>query len=185
MSKLKAQGHTVTNCTVDSASSVSSALNSICAKSNNVKTDLFVSIHLNAFNSSASGTEVFTYGGKEVKQARDILNNIVGLGYINRGLKDGKGLAVLRGTKATAMLVECCFIDSKSDMSKFNAEKIANAIVQGLTGKKVVTAPVATAPIKTDVMYRVVTGSFSNRDNANKRIADLKAKGFDSFIDLK
>lgn len=32
-------------------------------------------------------------------------------------------------------------------------------------------------------MYRVVTGSFSNRANADKRVADLKAKGFDSFIE--
>ena len=67
MAKLKVQGHNVTNCTIDSANSVSSALNAICAKSNGVKTDLFVSIHLNAFNSQTSGTEVFTYGAKEVK----------------------------------------------------------------------------------------------------------------------
>jgi len=188
MTKLKAQGHSVTNCTVDSASSVSSALNSICAKSNAVKTDFFVSIHLNAFNSSAHGTEVFTYGAKEVKQARNMLNNIVALGYTNRGLKDGKGLAVLRGTKATAMLIELCFIDSKSDMSKFNADNMANAIVYGLTGQKVVITPTkqtSTTPTTTGTMYRVVTGSFTDRDNANKRIAELKAKGFESFIDLK
>ena len=32
------------------------------------------------------------------------------------------------------------------------------------------------------VKYRVVTGSFSNLDNANARVKELKAKGFDSFI---
>ena len=35
------------------------------------------------------------------------------------------------------------------------------------------------------VMYQVVTGSFKDRANANKRIAELKAKGFDSFIQVK
>ena len=30
--------------------------------------------------------------------------------------------------------------------------------------------------------YRVVTGSFSSKENAEKRVAELKAKGFDSFI---
>ena len=32
------------------------------------------------------------------------------------------------------------------------------------------------------VKYRVVTGSFSSLDNANARVKELKAKGFDSFI---
>ena len=32
------------------------------------------------------------------------------------------------------------------------------------------------------VKYRVVAGSFSNLDNANARVKELKAKGFDSFI---
>ena len=35
------------------------------------------------------------------------------------------------------------------------------------------------------VMYQVVTGSFKDRANANKRIAELKAKGFDSFLQVK
>ena len=35
--------------------------------------------------------------------------------------------------------------------------------------------------ITTNIFYRVVTGSFEIRDNINKRINALKAKGFDSF----
>lgn len=31
-------------------------------------------------------------------------------------------------------------------------------------------------------VYRVVTGSFTNKDNANKRIEELKKAGFDSFL---
>ena len=34
----------------------------------------------------------------------------------------------------------------------------------------------------TTVKYRIVAGSFSNLDNANARVKELKAKGFDSFI---
>ena len=33
-----------------------------------------------------------------------------------------------------AMFIECCFIDSESDMARYNAEDIANAIVKGLVG---------------------------------------------------
>lgn len=36
-------------------------------------------------------------------------------------------------------------------------------------------------PIPSNIFYRVVTGSFESRENVNKRIADLKSKGFDSF----
>jgi N-acetylmuramoyl-L-alanine amidase CwlA len=35
------------------------------------------------------------------------------------------------------------------------------------------------------VMYQVVTGSFKDKANAEKRMAELKAKGFDSFIQAK
>jgi N-acetylmuramoyl-L-alanine amidase len=133
--KLKLQGHTVIDCTVDSATSVTQALNDICAKANAVKADMFISIHFNASNGAGHGVEVFTYGSKEIKEARNILNNIVGLGYTNRGIKDGKGLAVIKNTNAPAMLIECCFIDNAADMKMFNAEDMANAIVKGLTGK--------------------------------------------------
>lgn len=33
--------------------------------------------------------------------------------------------------------------------------------------------------------YQVVVGSFLHKENANKRIKELKAKGFDSFIQIK
>lgn len=130
--KLKAKGHTVINCTVDSANSVSEALNNICAKANAVKADYFISIHFNASTGAGHGTEIFTYAAKEGKQARNILNNISSLGYTNRGIKDGSKLAVIRNTKASAMLVECCFVDNVADMKLFNAQRIADAIVKGL-----------------------------------------------------
>lgn len=138
ISKLKALGHTVINCYKDSCSSVGDSLSYRTNTANNNNVDIFISIHFNCFNSSAHGTEVFTYGGKEIPQARNILNNIVALGYTNRGLKDGSNLYVLKHTKMKAMLIECCFCDSSSDMTKYNAENMANAIVKGLVGQTVI-----------------------------------------------
>jgi N-acetylmuramoyl-L-alanine amidase CwlA len=37
----------------------------------------------------------------------------------------------------------------------------------------------------TKKVYQVVTGSFVNRENAEKRVKELKAKGFDSFLQVK
>ncbi|GAA0081392.1 N-acetylmuramoyl-L-alanine amidase [Clostridium sp. CTA-6] len=139
IAKLKALGHTVINCYKDSCSSLNDSLSYRTNTANNNNVDLYVSIHFNCFNGSAYGTEVFTYGGKELPQARKVLNNICALGYTNRGIKDGSNLYVLKHTKAKAMLIECCFCDNAGDMSKYNAENMANAIVKGLVGTTVAT----------------------------------------------
>ncbi|WP_434290953.1 N-acetylmuramoyl-L-alanine amidase [Clostridium botulinum] len=135
INKLQALGHTVVKCYKDSCSSLNDSLSYRTNTANNNNVDLYVSIHFNCYNGSAYGTEVFTYGGKELPQARAVLNNICALGYINRGLKDGSGLYVLKHTKAKAMLIECCFCDNRNDMNRYNAENMANAIVKGLVGK--------------------------------------------------
>lgn len=134
ISKLKSLGHTVIELRPSSATSVNDSLIQRYTKANNNNVDMCVSIHANA--GGGVGTEVFTYNAKEIKQASDVLNNIVSLGFVNRGIKDGSHLAMVRRPSATAMLIEVCFVDS-SDTDKYTsigAEKIANAIVSGLTG---------------------------------------------------
>ena len=94
--------------------------------SNNKKADLFISVHLNA--GGGEGVEVYTWKGNKLKQATNICKNIAALGYKNRGVKDGSHLYVINKTKAEAILVECCFVDNKKDVEKYNAYKMAEAI---------------------------------------------------------
>lgn len=144
INKLVALGHLVVEVRPWAASSVGNSLLQRTTKANNNNVDYYVSIHANA--GGGIGTEVFTYGGREVSVARKILDNIVALGFRNRGIKDGSRLAVIRNTNATALLIEVCFIDTKSDVDlyrKIGAESIANAIVKGLTGNTVNTANTA------------------------------------------
>ncbi|MNP19806.1 Sporulation-specific N-acetylmuramoyl-L-alanine amidase [compost metagenome] len=148
--------------------------------------DLYISIHLNAFNGQAYGTEVYTYNAVKRDRAVRVLNNIVGLGYTNRGIKDGSSLYVIRNTKMESMLIECCFIDNSGDMSKFNSDKMAKAIAEGIHGNSIIVEdpkPVI-QPIDSNVFYRVVTGSYKDRANAEAQVKALKDKGFDSFIDV-
>lgn len=136
--KLGAMGHTVIEVRPSYASSTGDSLSQRVNKANSNNADLFVSIHANA--GGGKGTEVFTYNGKEVSQARNVLNNICALGFRNRGIKNGSNLYVVRNTNMTAMLIEICFIDTKSDVDLYNslgAEKIADAIVKGLVGQTV------------------------------------------------
>ena len=139
ISKLQALGHTVIKCYKDTCSNLNDSLSYRTNIANNNNVDLYVSIHFNCFNGNAHGTEILTYGGKELPQARQVLNNICALGYTNRGIKNGSNLYVLKHTKAKAMLIECCFCDNSGDMSKFNADKMADAIVKGLVGKTIST----------------------------------------------
>ena len=136
INKLKALGNEVIEVRPSSANSVGNSLSQRVNKANTNNCDLFVSIHANA--GGGKGTEVFTYNAKEVSQARNVLNNIVALGFNNRGIKDGKNLYVVRHSNMTAMLIEICFVDTKNDVDLYNSlgvEKIADAIVKGLVGQ--------------------------------------------------
>ena len=135
--KLKSLGHTVINCYKDTCSSLNDSLSYRVNTANSNNVDLFISIHFNAFNGNANGTEVLTYGGKSFTEATNVLNNLVSLGLTNRGVKDGSGLYVLRNTKMKSMLIECCFCDNKNDMNKYDSETFSNAIVKGITGQVV------------------------------------------------
>lgn len=132
ISKLKALGHTVIEVRPTSVTSVSDSLYQRYAKSDANNCNWCISIHANC--GGGIGTEIFTYGGKEITEARNILNNIVALGFRNRGIKDGSNLCMVRRPKAKSMLIEICFCDT-SDVNIYDsvgAEKIANAIVNGL-----------------------------------------------------
>ena len=135
INKLKALGHTVIEVRPSSATSVSNSLVQRVQKANNSKVDLYVSIHANA--GGGKGTEVYTYQGKEVKEARNVLNNLCSLGFNNRGIK-GSNLYVTHYSNMTAMLIEICFIDTQSDVELYKSignNKIADSIVRGLVGE--------------------------------------------------
>lgn len=65
--------------------------------------------------------------------AKKVCENIHKLGFKNRGVKDGSKFYVIKNTKCTALLIECCFVDSQEDLKLYNVEKIAKAIYQSIT----------------------------------------------------
>ena len=134
IAKLRALGHTVIETRPISCSGLTNSLSQRCEKANNNNCDIFLSIHANA--GGGVGTEIFTYKGREVDWARRILNNVVALGFRNRGIK-GNSLYVTNHTSMTSALLEVCFVDTQSDVNLYKSigsEKIADAIVKGLVG---------------------------------------------------
>lgn len=138
INKLQELGHEVIRLRPTQASSVNDSLIQRYNKANINNVDLCVSIHANA--GGGQGTEVFTYNAKPIQQATNILSNMEKLGFKNRGIKNGNGLAMVRRPSATAMLIEVCFVDTSTDVEnykKVGSESIANAIVEGITGTSV------------------------------------------------
>lgn len=101
--------------------------------SNENSADLFISIHLN--DGGGHGTEVYRWKNSKSDRAFKICKNFENLGFLNRGVKDGSNLYVIRNTKCEALLIEVCFVGSDIDYSLYHAhgyEKIAKAIKDSL-----------------------------------------------------
>lgn len=187
---LKSQGHTVYDCTVDNGTSKNDVLKKIVAKCNEHEVDLDVSIHFNAgankiLNKVTTGTEVFVYSSasKAKSYAQKVVNAISALGFKNRGVKTSTSLYVLKNTKNPAMLIECCFVDDPDDAELYNADKMAQAIVKGITG--VTVSVPSTAPstsTSTTKYYRVQTGAYSVEKNAIDLQKKLHKKGFNAIV---
>lgn len=120
----------------------SDSLHEVILASNYADTDVFISIHCNACNCLAQGTETWHYYGSDEgeKLAQCIQNQIVdALGTVDRGTKGAKpgvnGLYVLSNTDAVAVLVELAFIDNESDAALLRERKddFARAIARGVT----------------------------------------------------
>ena len=120
----------------------SDSLEEVVASSNRNGADVFISIHCNAYNGSANGTEVWHYysSAEGEKLAQCIQNQIVdALGTVDRGIKAAKpgvnGLYVLSNTDAVAVLVELAFIDHAGDaeLLRSRQDEFARAIARGVT----------------------------------------------------
>lgn len=83
-----------------------------CRIANSADADFFLSIHVNA--GGGRGAEIYTYRGENYPLASEIVKQVASVigGYHGQPVKDGSSLAVIRGTRMTAALVEIGFIDS-------------------------------------------------------------------------
>lgn len=134
---LRAAGHTVYDCTDDAGTTQSKNLANIVAKCNaHSGITLDISIHLNA--GGGTGCEVYYTSSKGKTYAGKVSAAVASaLGIKDRGAKESDTLYVLNHTTAPAILVECCFVDNKTDKAAWDVDKCAKAIVEAVIGKAV------------------------------------------------
>lgn len=121
---------------------------------------------------------VYDKKGIKYQMAQNIVGALGELGFQELGVKERPGLVVLRRTKMPALLIETGFINSEKDNQLFDekfkeiAKSIADAILGTLDDEKV----------DTPLYYRVQTGAFRNRENADRMLYQLTDQGFPAFI---
>jgi N-acetylmuramoyl-L-alanine amidase len=117
----------------------SSNLNAIVNWHNNQTRDLDVSVHFNAYDGNAHGTEVLYVSSAGLEIATPCCNAICAAGdFTNRGAKKRTDLAFLNGTNEPAILIETCFCDNTADSNKYNVqfEAICRAIAEEISGQE-------------------------------------------------
>ncbi|HBF7390233.1 N-acetylmuramoyl-L-alanine amidase LytC precursor [Clostridioides difficile] len=112
-----------------------------CKIANRQNVDLAVQIHFNANKTTLNpmGTETI-YKTNSGKVYADRVNTKLATVFKNRGAKsDVRGLYWLSHTKAPAILIEVCFVDSKADTDYYIRHKdiVAKLIAEGILNKKI------------------------------------------------
>ena len=109
-------------------------LNAIVAAHNNTTRQLDVSVHFNAFDTTAHGTEVLWVTQEDL--ADELSAAIADAGsFFDRGGKKRTDLKFLNSTEMPAVLIETCFCDNAGDSQLYreNFEAICAAIVDTLS----------------------------------------------------
>ncbi|MBH6856203.1 N-acetylmuramoyl-L-alanine amidase, partial [Clostridioides difficile] len=112
-----------------------------CEIANRQNVDVAVQIHFNADHTTLNsmGTETI-YKTNNGKIYADRVNTKLATVFKNRGAKsDVRGLYWLSHTKAPAILIEVCFVDSKADTDYYIRHKdiVAKLIAEGILNKNI------------------------------------------------
>lgn len=147
--------------------------------------DLVVQIHFNANKTTPNpmGTETLYKTSNGKKYAEQVTNSL-GKMYKQRGAKQRTDLYWLNQTKAPAILVEICFVDSKADTDKYISNKYytAKLIAEGITGQTITENNNSNTSSTNNKLYAVCTGAY-NHENAKKMQQELIEKGYkDTYL---
>lgn len=157
-------------------------------KANNWGADVYMSIHYNAGinGGTGGGTVVFYYSSKAERKAEatNLYNAIVNMtGLVgNRSSKViKKGFYVIKNTKMPAFLIENGFMDSKTDTPVILTEGHANRTAQALVNF-LVSQYKLQAVSKSETIYRVQCGAFTNKTAAEALKNKLRADGYEAVV---
>jgi len=99
--------------------------------------DLDVSVHFNAYDGNAHGTECLYVTQDQLAGHVSAAISDAG-GFVNRGAKYRSDLAFLNGTNEPAILIETCFCDNTGDSNLYHQhfDAICEAIAETISGEQ-------------------------------------------------
>ena len=153
--------------------------------------DYLVSIHRNSspVPNTYSGVQslIFDEGGVMAQMAENINQEMSQVGYQNLGTDIRRNLAVLRRSDMPAILVEAGFINTDVDNNLFDSRftETAQAIADGIIGTLIQVGELEfeDADDENDI-YRVQTGLFRSRANAETMAGQLRSMGYPVAIEM-
>lgn len=162
-------------------------------KANEFGADIYLSVHHNAGVSGGSGGGIisiaYTKASAKSKEYQKLIYDDL---IKHTGLKGNRStplplqnLFVCRETTMPAVLVECGFMDSTTDvpiiLTESFAERCANALVESLAEIGKLTKGTQATETSSKI-YRVQVGAYSVKANAEEMQKKLKADGYDAII---
>lgn len=157
--------------------------------------DLAIDVHNNA--GGGDGIEVFhsINGGIGKVLANNIITEAKKVGQNSRGTKTRKNssgsdyFGFIRQTNAPAVLIECAFVDNKTDIqiidTKAEQKAMGVAIAKGVLTTLGIAYKAQEAPEKaenTDGKYYRAQAFAGSKEGAEEMAKKLKEAGFDAFV---
>ena len=152
--------------------------------------DFYLSVHHNAGVNGGKGGGIvaFSYynASKTAVAWRDELYEALidktGLAGNRATPKTTAGFYVLKYTKAPAVLLELGFMDSATDVPIILSDEFAQNCARAIVETIVKRAGLKKKAQTVKATYKVQIGAFSSKENAEKLLAELKAKGYQGYI---
>lgn len=171
---------------------ISENLNDKIRRCNAFNPDFAADIHNNA-GGGGDGAEVYHHykGGNGKTLAEKILAEIVKIGQNSRGAKIKKNIwgkdsfAFIRDTNAPAVIVECAFLDNKTDVQTINTVEKQKAMGVALAKGFLTTLGIdfiEETPPESGKTYYVQVGAYKVKANAEAMQKKLKDAGFNAII---
>ncbi|MDN4069133.1 N-acetylmuramoyl-L-alanine amidase family protein [Paenibacillus vini] len=99
---------------------------------NDLKADIFISVHANAGSATASGVETYYTRSESLSLAKVMHKYLVqSSGLSDRGVRS-KSLHVTRETKMPAVLLECGYLSNKNDNAVLYTEDFQDRVAEGV-----------------------------------------------------
>ena len=180
----------------DTTGATDVSLTDRCKKANSFGADFYLSIHHNAGVNGGTGGGVVAYVYTKVDDTTKAWQKELYDAIVKRtGLKGNRAtplasanLQEVRQTNMPAVLMECGFMDSSTDvpiiLTDAFAEQVATACVEVIVkrGKLTKKQPTPVPETETGTIYRVQVGAYKDKVNAEKLVAALKKDGYSAYI---